>query len=159
MIRHFGAGGRSTDSPEMTDDTLGSSKPWWRRWDGMPGDLRASDFATPAVRDPRAAATIVVARTHRYADSLRPYNVYLDGDPVALLQDDSEVRITVDPGRHRVKLTIGSLWSSNELELALPPNRICRLTCTAPWAGLTLLTSAFRRHRYIRLEVEGEPTA
>ena len=91
------------------------SKPWWRRWNGFPGDLRQSDLAPPAVSDPTTAARIVVRRDDCYRDAARAYNVYIDEQAVALLGNGEEVNVNVKPGEHRVRLTIGALWSSKRL--------------------------------------------
>jgi hypothetical protein len=56
-------------------------------------------------------AIIVLRRVAAFADSLRDYRVYLDGDLLGEIAESSEVTITTDAGRHHLKLVIDLIFS------------------------------------------------
>lgn len=129
-------------------------KPWWRRWDGMPGDLAPDQFVTPAVARPGQGAEVLITREHRYADSRRAYNVWVDDEPVGRVEDSDHFQVTLNPGPHRVRLTLGSSWSSPEVVISLDPGGTARLRCcnNFGWAPVvSLVLGLFLPFRWIRL--------
>jgi hypothetical protein len=85
-----------------------------------------------------------------YADSLRSYQVRIDGVPVGKIAQGETKDFPVSPGEHRLRLTLDRFWTSREAALQLREGERADFTCHAPWVIATLLSFVVP-HRHIHL--------
>jgi hypothetical protein len=106
-----------------------------------------------------AAATrgASIIRLHRkqgfYRDSLRSYQVRIDGSPVGRITPGETEDFSVPPGRHWVRLTLDRIWTSREAVLEIHADEVAEFTCRPSASAIpSLVLGLVRPHRYIRLD-------
>jgi hypothetical protein len=132
--------------------------------------LDNSAATAPATWSPARPGTVSfvsegwsVIRVHRqpgfYRESLRRYQVRIDGSPVAKLAPGETRDFSVPAGEHRVRVTIDWLWTSREATLQLRDGERAEFSCRpggpALWAPFALLWGLLTLpvpYRHIRLD-------
>jgi hypothetical protein len=95
-------------------------------------------------------AMIHLARRPAWADMLRSYQIFLDGEPVGSIRQGMSCAFQVHPGHHELYLTID--WcSSRHLSIYLAPGEKTTLICQGRNALFALYNISFGAHDYIRL--------
>ncbi len=101
------------------------------------------------------AATVRVSRVSSYADRLRAYEVFIDGQPVGPLRAGEDLEVKVQPGPHHMIVKID--WcSSKPIQFTLTSGDTGQFECASNlegWrAGLALFYVLFRRDHYLTLK-------
>ncbi|HET7017795.1 MAG TPA: hypothetical protein VFI65_27985 [Streptosporangiaceae bacterium] len=107
--------------------------------------------------EPAVARGESVIRVRRqrgfYRDSVRQYQVRIDGSPAGTIAPGEAMDFIVPPGRHGVRLTLDRLWTSREAVLEIHAGEVAEFTCRplGP-AILSLVVWLVLPHRSIRLD-------
>ena len=94
-------------------------------------------------------AELFIRRARAYADALRAYKVFVDGEPRGAVRQGDELKLEVAPGPHTVQMRID--WCSSPELFVRAGDEPVRLTCRSRggWhAFFAFITPA----NYIRLE-------
>jgi hypothetical protein len=98
---------------------------------------------------------IRLKRESAYADSLRYYEVELDGIIIGKIADGETREFNLDPGEHKLRLRI-DFARSRQIVFETAKGEMAHFTCASnlrgsrAWLGVIYLL--FLSHRYIKLE-------
>ena len=84
-------------------------------------DLRGEDWDGPS-------SELVLDRIHHYRDTIRSYQIVMEGQKVGTIRDNRRTTLLVPPGRYVIRLQL--LWIfSPRLEVSFDANQTVRLVC------------------------------
>lgn len=99
------------------------------------------------------SAIIHLKRRATWADMLRSYQIFLDGEQVGTIRQGMGLTFQVHPGHHELFLTID--WcSSRHLSICLAPGERTTLICQGRNALFTLYNITLGANNYIKLAQE-----
>ena len=83
---------------------------------------------------PEATAELILKRVHHYRDTIRSYQVLIEGERVGQIRDDATERFALRPGSYTLRLQL--LWLfSHRVVVELPANSQTRMIC-GPCGGI-----------------------
>ncbi len=83
---------------------------------------------------------IKIHRKVEYADRLRSYHIYIDGNEVGTIKAGEATEYEVSEGKHIIQLKISWCYS-NELEVDTTSKKVIGLTCGNSMVGVGLFLS------------------
>ncbi len=97
---------------------------------------------------------IIIVRTFQKANSMRDYEIYLNGTQVASLSNGDNEIIEVEPGKHRIYSKID--WSkTKEIKVDIDADQTISLLCgsrLSGWKAYLALFYMFSKDKFIFLE-------
>lgn len=104
-------------------------------------------------------STLVIHRSSEFANWLRAYHIFADGERIGRVRSGAEVRIPVSAGFHTVELKVD--WCrSNPVRVEVGEGQDCVLHCGCNFTGLRLFRGVGRvftdPQHYLWLRLAGE---
>ena len=100
---------------------------------------------------------IIIKRDKQYADSIRNYKIFLDGEKIYTISNGEEKEFQIGPGKHSIQLKID--WcKSNQIEFEIKDNQKLNFLCGSNLKGLNIFLSLLyatiwrKKYLYIKLE-------
>lgn len=110
----------------------------------------------PTVRINQATGTIIIARRRQWLNSLRSFEVYLDGEQITLLSDGEVLRLDTPAGHHRLQVWVDSTRSRPEA-VQIGPRETAHFECGSLISGWELAILPIAALRTYSLYVRRKP--
>lgn len=102
-------------------------------------------------------SNIIIKRIKQYADSLRKYKIYVDGEKIGSISRGKNKEFHLAPGKHMIQLKIDMI-RSNKLVFELDENQTINFVCGSNVRGLrlflTVLYVTIWKSKYLFINVE-----